>query len=401
MQTVYRAGAHAEEAAMATLVSEALAKPIGPWEHDDPETSFTLPSRYFYDPAIFAEEKRKIFFKAWHLAAHRNEVAEPGQYVVCDVFEQSVIVIRGADGLARAFHNVCQHRGHRLLSERRGRIGPVLTCPYHAWAYGSDGRLRSAPRCERVRGFDTSRVALSPVRLEEFAGFLFVNLDPGAEPMSSAMAGADRAIRAKCPDLDDFRLVGEKDFHVDANWKVVQDNAIEGYHFDRSGPVHKELVALIDFDRYALEAHGRWWTFMSPPRPGTTRAFGEAIGQARYQTDWFFNINLWPHNTLYCFPYADFLGTFLMIPTGPERTLLRLGYYAPPRPASDVTRSCMHWMNEKLGPEDISLNVGVQLGIKSLGFDQGRYMIDPERSNESEHLLHHFHSLVHRALHGN
>ena len=368
------------------------------WVHNDPDTAYTLPSRYFYDPAIFAEEKRKIFYRAWHLACNKNEIAEPGQYVVCDVFEQSVIVVRGRDGVARAFHNVCQHRGHRLVDGRRGHIVKTITCPYHAWTYGTDGALRNAPRCERVKNFDTSRIGLKPVRLEEFAGFLFVNLDPDARAMRELMPGAEEEIRRFCPDLDRLRLHAEKDFHVPANWKVIMDNAIEGYHFPRSGPVHRDLTELIEFDRYTLTAHDLWWSFMAPPKAGTTRAFGEEIIGAAYQTDWFYNIALWPHNTLYLFPFSDFFGTFLMVPVGPEETLLKLAYYAPERPLSDVTRSCVRWMNEKLGPEDIALNIGVQKGLRSFGYDHGRYMIDAERGNESEHLLHHFHSLVYDAL---
>ncbi len=103
---------------------------------------------------------------------------------------------------------------------------------------------------------------------------------------------------------------------------------------------------------------------------------------------------------LYCFPFADFFGTFNMMPLEPEKTLLRMGFYAPERALSDVTTSCIDWMNNELGPEDIDLNVSVQQGLHSFGYDQGRYMIDAERSNVSEHLVHHFHSLVHQAVSG-
>lgn len=372
----------------------------GAWKHDDPLTAHTLPSRYFYDPALFEAEKRTIFYRTWHMAGHLNEIAEPGQYVTVDVFEQSVLVVRGHDDVVRAFHNVCQHRGHRLLKERRGRLSAVLTCPYHAWAYGLGGELRNAPRTEGVQGFDRAAIGLKPVQLEAFAGFWYVNLDPDAPAMADKMQGAEAEIRRYVPDLDSMRLVHEKDYHVAANWKVVVDNAIEGYHFPLSGTYHRELTDLIDYERWDLSAHGQWWAFKGPPHPGTTHAYGAAIGNAPYQSDWFFNLNLWPYNTVYVFPYADFLGTFLMMPAGPDTALVRCGYYRPDRPEPQVTKAAMDWFGTKLAVEDIELNVGVQQGLRSFGYDQGRYVIDPKRPNIGENLVHHFHSLVYDAIHG-
>ena len=82
------------------------------------------------------------------------------------------------------------------------------------------------------------------------------------------------------------------------------------------------------------------------------------------------------------------------------RSLLRFGYYSANEQTAEVSKACMRWMNEELGPEDIALNISVQKGLHSMGYDQGRYMIDAERSNESEHLVHHFHRLVFQGIHG-
>ena len=128
-------------------------------------------------------------------------------------------------------------------------------------------------------------------------------------------------------------------------------------------------------------------------------AYGAPLDGATWQTDWFFNIGIWPNTTFYCFPFADICGTFIMIPLAPEKSLLRFGYYGPNRPMPEVTKACIKWMNEELSPEDIQLNVTQQRGLRSFGYNQGRYLIDPERSNESEHLVHHFHTLVHQAVH--
>jgi choline monooxygenase len=368
------------------------------WDAADPERALTLPARYFYDPDVFAAERGRIFYPAWHCAAHVNELAEPGSFVTLDIFDQSVIVMRGDDGTIRAFHNVCQHRGNRLLDDRRGQLGSVLRCGYHSWCYGRDGSLKSAPRTERLPDFDRKAFGLKPVRSDVLGSFVFVNFDPDAAPLADMAPGADAEMRRYLPDLDTMKLIDEVDVIVPANWKVIMDNSIEGYHFGLSGPVHKHLAALIDFKQYRLTAHDKWWTYIGPPKPGVSEAYGKPLAGAVWQTDWFFNIGVWPNTTFYCFPFADICGTFVMIPLEPEKSLLRFGYYGPARPMPDVTKACIKWMNEELGPEDIQLNVTQQRGLRSFGYDQGRYLIDAARSNESEHLVHHFHSLVYKAV---
>jgi choline monooxygenase len=368
------------------------------WVETAPERSMTLPARYFYDPKVFEAERERIFYPAWHCVAHVSELAEPGQFVTFDILDQSVIVSNDK-GKLHAFYNACQHRGNRLTNQRRGQTGPVFRCNYHSWCYGRDGQLRNAPRTERLPDFDKKQYGLKPVKLEVLGSFVFINMDPNAAPLASVSEGAEAKMAQFLPDLASMKLISEVDVIVPANWKVIMDNSIEGYHFGLSGPVHKELAALIDFKHYALEAHDKWWTYIGPPKGDVASAYGVPLEGATWQTDWFFNIGIWPNTTFYCFPFADICGTFLMIPLEPEKSLLRFGYYGPAeRAMPEVTKSCIQWMNQKLGPEDIELNVTNQKGLRSFGYNQGRYLIDAERSNESEHLVHHFHSLVHQAV---
>ncbi|MEL7258388.1 MAG: aromatic ring-hydroxylating dioxygenase subunit alpha, partial [Pseudomonadota bacterium] len=225
-----------------------MTQEIFEWPNRELETAYTLPSRYFFDPAIFDAEKRAIFYKSWHFACHPNEIEEPGQFVVVDIFDQSVIIVRGRDGAVRAFHNVCQHRGNRLVTERRGRVR-TFVCAYHAWTYGLGGELRGAPRTERLEGFDKSRFGLKAVRVESFAGFVYFNLDENAAPMTNLFPDAEAFFLDLCPDIKDMRLDSEEDMVVPVNWKVIVDNAIESYHVMLSGPCHKELADFLDFEK--------------------------------------------------------------------------------------------------------------------------------------------------------
>jgi carnitine monooxygenase subunit len=368
------------------------------WSIDDQNAGYSLPARFFYDENVFNREKSKIFFKSWHLVAHLNELREPGSFVTHDIFEQSVLVVAGREGEIRAFHNVCQHRGNRLVDARRGKT-PTLTCGYHAWTYALDGCLRGAPNVQGVAGFRKSEHGLKPVRVEVFASFVFINLDRQAKPIAAMAPNADAEIRRFIPDLDRLKLIEEVDVPVPANWKVIQENSIEGYHFDNSGPAHKQLVRLIDFAGYTLKPRDEWWTYIGPPSKDATHAYGLPLEGATWQTDWFFNFGLWPNATIYAFPYADMVGTFIMNPTGPESSMLRFGYYGVEgRELPDVTKACIRWMNEELGPEDIRLNRSNQRGLRSFGFDRGRYVMGDGITNRSEHLVRHFHKLYYDAI---
>lgn len=370
------------------------------WDAQDPENARTLPSRYFYDEALFQQEKEHIFMPAWHFGCHVNELAEPGAYVVRDIFDQSVILMSDRQGEIHAFHNVCQHRGNRLLNEPRGVQKGVIRCAYHSWCYGQDGALRSAPRSDRLIAFEKSDYNIPQVRVETFASCVYFTFDDTAASMQELFPGAEQALYDAVPELAEMRLIEEQDVVIPANWKVIMDNSIEGYHFRLSGPCHVDLAALIDFDGYRLRHRDNWWTYAAPAKQDASEAYGVPLSRPPQARDQFFNIGIWPHNTLYQFPFAEFLGTFMIIPLDAERTLLRFGYYSAHDTLPEVSRASIAWMNEELGPEDIELNISVQKGLHSLGYDQGRYMIDAQRSNESEHLVHHFHRLVYRALHG-
>jgi phenylpropionate dioxygenase-like ring-hydroxylating dioxygenase large terminal subunit len=364
------------------------------------QAALTLPSRYFLDEAVFARERSSIFMSAWHAVGHKSELTTPGQFVMRDIFDQSVVVSCDSAGSVHAFHNVCQHRGNRLIEQPRGLQKGGFRCAYHSWCYNLDGSLMSAPRTEHLPDFDVRATRIPRVRVEELGGFYYLNFDSNAPALQALFPGADAAMREAFPQLESYRLVEEVDVEVHANWKVIMDNAIEGYHFPRSGPAHIALADLIDFDQYRLSAHDQWWTYIAPATRTASSAYGVPLTGVRDPKERFFNITLWPGSTFYTFPYSQLLGTFHIVPVDAEHSRLRFGYYSTTAELPPVTRACMEWMNRDLGPEDIRLNVSVQRGLHSMGYDQGRYVIDPEHSNESEHLIHHFHKLVYRAIHG-
>lgn len=178
-----------------------------------------IPGRYYFDPGIYEREKAAIFYRSWQYAGHLSMLPAPGSFIVRQIMDQSIAIVRGQDGALRAFHNVCQHRAHRLL-EGEGRLGSaVITCPYHAWAYDLEGKLRQARGTEKVAGFRKDRVCLSAVRLAERSGFLFVNLDPDAPAFKEVAGPLFTEVESYSPHAAQLQLARRYEVQLGANWK--------------------------------------------------------------------------------------------------------------------------------------------------------------------------------------
>ena len=140
--------------------------------------SHSLHADCYRDPGFRDLERQQIFHKSWQFLCHEENLAKPGSYVATEIEGQSIFACRGQDSKLRAFYNVCKHRGHQLL-QGSGQT-KVITCPYHAWVYGLDGRLTRARRSELIENFDTQKICLDAVRVEVFCHLVFINLDPDA-----------------------------------------------------------------------------------------------------------------------------------------------------------------------------------------------------------------------------
>ena len=173
---------------------------------DRPETSHTLPSGYYTDPAIYEREKEAIFYRTWQYVAHESAFTKPGDYVTLHVCDQNVFVMKGGDGVLRAFYNVCRHRGHELLGEPYGNVESAIVCPYHAWTFEREGALRGARFSSRRPDFDRTDYGLRRIRLEMFCGCVFVNLDDDAQSLAALAGDMEADLRRRVPWLDDLKM---------------------------------------------------------------------------------------------------------------------------------------------------------------------------------------------------
>jgi phenylpropionate dioxygenase-like ring-hydroxylating dioxygenase large terminal subunit len=202
----------------------------------------TLPQRYFVSPEVFAEEQEKIFSMQWILVGHHSQIATRGDYFVAKVAGESLIVVRDQRGEIHGFHNVCRHRGSRLIENRNGELSAAIQCPYHAWTYALDGRLIGAPHMDEVPGFDKANYSLHPVSLALWEGFIFVNLADASTQRGGYISlkewFAPLAGKFSRWNLPGLRSAKRIEYDVRANWKLIFENYSECYHC--SG-VHPEL----------------------------------------------------------------------------------------------------------------------------------------------------------------
>jgi choline monooxygenase len=357
--------------------------------HRDPERSYTLAAPYYTDPAVYEREKEAIFFRGWNFVGHAGSLREPGSYVTAAIADQNVFVIRGKDQTLRGFYNVCAHRAHELL--KGCGTAKVITCPYHAWSYHSDGRLRTARGCDKVAGFDPAAFGLKPVRVEELCGFVFVNLDPEARPLKGQSGDLESEMRRYCPDIDRLTFAHRLTYELKANWKNVVDNFLECYH---CSPAHPAFVDLVDIKNYRTVTHGIYSSHIAPPGRADNAAYRIPEGQTSDFAAWW----LWPNVAFNTFPGPGNMTVLHIMPTGPETTREHFDFYFLDATPSACERDAIRYIDEVLQPEDIGLVESVQRGLHSRGYRQGRFIVDKERSYISEHGPHHFHGLVLEAL---
>ncbi len=354
----------------------------------DPSVSFTMAATMYTDPEVAAHERRAIFADSWQWVGHGSDAAEPGQYFTATIADERIFVIRDNEGELRAFFNVCLHRGHSLL-KGSGKLNGLITCPYHAWVYDSTGALRGARMSERMPDFDVEDFRLAEVAVEDFCGFVFVHLGDAPEPMDACYPGLRDAVTAIHPDPTNLRLATDSTFDIAGNWKNVGDNLLECYHCH---PTHKAFVDLIEMATYRNEIFENWSI-----QSGRANV-GNDVYEVTSGAPGFTSAFVWPNVSIGQLPGQRGVFMFHFVPTGPETTLQRLAYYSPDGELDQLETRAFEYFNDVLGPEDVALVEDVQIGLRSAGYHQGKFICIPDRPEISEHAVHHFHAMVLDAL---
>jgi glycine betaine catabolism A len=355
-----------------------------------PALERTLPRRAYFDEDVYHREREGIFSREWCCAGREESVPAAGDYAIVTVAGESVLLVRGVDGVLRGFFNVCRHRGCELvltadlppLGDRAGPSGhfaSAIRCPYHSWTYALDGALRTAPFLEDDARFSRSDLPLHPVGIGVWGGFVFVNLTPAraaAEGRTLAAQLGDAPARVARYPLAALRTAHRIVYDVAANWKVMLENYNECYH---CAGVHPELCALVPAFKFRGGSELDWGSGI-PHRPGawtftetgtSTRApFAglDASEQVRHKGEL-----LYPNLMLSL--SADHVAAFTLWPQGPTRTTIACDFLFDPaeiaKPGFDPSDAVNFW--DLVNRQDWAICEGVQRGMRSRMFEHGYY----------------------------
>ena len=338
------------------------------------EDDFSLPGWTYSDPEFFGLERQVVFRKCWNLVCHVNDVPAAGDFQTLNVINESILTVRGKDGQVRSFHNVCRHRASRLVDSDHGNCGSMITCPYHAWSYATDGRLVGVPMRSNYPGMDPKQYGLAPIEQEIWRGFVFVRFAPGLPSVQDQMAPyADELAGAPLEDIKPLGPARLQTRHV--NWKNVADNYSDGLHI----PVSHPGLTRIFGKSYYVEAR-EWVDKMSgelvdQPSPNVSERMYQKLLREMAPKDgpaptWSY-YKLWPNVAIELYP--DQIDFMQFMPVSPTETTLRYINYG----LSDDRREMraaryLNWrINRLVNLEDKALIERVQAGMASSSYTVG------------------------------
>ena len=208
-----------------------------------------LPAWSFFNNEMFEAEKDLLFRRHWQLVCHSNDIPNNGDFITWDLVGERALVLRGSDGEVRAFHNLCKHRGSRVLAVDSGNCKSAITCPFHGWTYNLDGTLRGASQPASLPSLDPVKYGLPPLEMDIWNGFIFVRFQPGPQPaLSQVLKNFDTEVLQY--QLFDLQASGDGFWteQINANWKCVRDVDNEGYHVPMAHPGLHDLFGKNYYD---------------------------------------------------------------------------------------------------------------------------------------------------------
>jgi choline monooxygenase len=344
------------------------------------ESARTLPVVAYTDGSLTRAEHDAAFLPSFQFVAHRSQLSAPGAFVTTDTVFGPVLLSCGADGLIRAFRNVCRHRAARVETRAAGSAR-AFSCPYHGWTYDLDGRLRLVPEAPNGDALCREERGLVPLDLQAWGPWLFVRLKRNPMPLDAFLDGLAQVESSHA--WEDYVWAERREYTVECNWKVYVDNYLDGgYHVN---PVHPELGKALDYPAYTTEVFVRSSVQRAPLR-SAGKALARRGDEARYH---------WVYPNFMLNVYEGVVDTNVVIPLTESRCKVVFDFYFarntsagadPAKDAESIRRSLE--VAEKVQQEDMAICEDVQRGLGTGAWESGRFCARREAG------VLHFHRLV-------
>jgi phenylpropionate dioxygenase-like ring-hydroxylating dioxygenase large terminal subunit len=335
-----------------------------------------LPAWTYSHPEMTRLEYERILKPSWQILCHVSSIPKAGDYVAVEMGSDSVVAVRTSQGAIQTFHNVCRHRGARIL-DGAGNCPGAITCPYHGWSYRLSGELIGMPVRESFPGLDRSRFALKPVTSQVMFGFVFVCLAGTPPPLGQiwghfAAELVPHRFEAMVP-LGPMYIE-----HWDCDWKIAMDNYLESYHVPIGHPGLFRMFTPDYDDQANLPGVARgisWFRERLSPK-WSERLYQQLVGKVSqdlpetHRRRWSF-YSMLPNLGIDVFP--DQMDFFQVLPRGPGKCTIRGGSFAhaDERREMRIVRHLATRINRQVQREDEFLCRRVQQGLASSSYEPG------------------------------
>ena len=362
---------------------------------DRPSGDLLAPWTY-HSEELLQLEIEHLFKKQWLLAGHLSDIPERRDYLTFDAVGECALVVRGNDNQVRAFHNICRHRGAKLVEGARGRCAHALTCAFHGWTYRLDGGLSAVPAENTFDNLDKAKNGLVPLAMEIWMGFIFVRYQGAGPSLAQTMKPVEHLAALyrmhEMKPIEDSRFEELRPY----NWKAIHDIDNEGYHVPLGHPALQQLYGKNYRDdsiggvpvayAYLNEQPGKLWSVRHYQK--LLPSFDHLPRD--HQRLWFY-ISFFPSMVLAIYP--DSMEFYMSIPVAAGSTRRIGGAYALPDERREVraARYLSARINRVTDREDDEFVRRLQYGMKSSAFPEPRL-------SSLEHGVREFHRAIQQVL---
>lgn len=349
-----------------------------------------LPGWCYHSEALLDLEKTDVFLTHWQIAAHVNDLLEPGSYLTFDIVGERALLVRDGDMKLHAFHNICRHRGSRLVADERGKCRNALVCPFHGWVYNLDGTLRGAARPDTFPPLDKVEYGLPPIEMEVWQGFIFVRFRPGPQPPVAVLMAPMEAEFSHYRAEQFVPTLGIWTQEAEVNWKSVRDVDNEGYHVAMAHPALQDLYGSTYYDEPFVDGVSRSFATFNPHagRRWSVREYVKICEPASYlpkelQKAWIY-YGVFPNGVLSITP--ETIQFYQEFPITVNKSLLRGAVYRLPGETrrQRLSRYLACRIDRDTMAEDVQLMEWSNEAMRSRGFN-GFFLSDLEYGVRTHH----------------